>query len=220
MRKNFTIFMITLFIALLSGTASAQRFAVKSNLLYDITSTINLGVEYKVAPRWTLEMSANYNPWSFSDNKKMKLWMLQPKRAIGCAAVSPVTSSEHTCWAESSTTAVCFPSASPFIIRVGQQALPGLDGGSGIGYGYNWALGKRWNLEATLGVGYIHFGYDRFECKTCGDELAAAARAIWPHQGRHLPYLYNKVTDREAEDYEILCAIMWTAADAGSRFIG
>ena len=47
MRKNFTIFMITLFIALLSGTASAQRFAVKSNLLYDITSTINLGVEYK-----------------------------------------------------------------------------------------------------------------------------------------------------------------------------
>ena len=46
MRKNFTIFMITLFIALLSGTASAQRFAVKSNLLYDITSTINLGVEY------------------------------------------------------------------------------------------------------------------------------------------------------------------------------
>ena len=79
MRKNFTIFMITLLVSLLSGTASAQRLAVKSNLLYDITSTINLGVEYEVAPRWTLEMSANYNPWSFSDNKKMKLWMLQPE---------------------------------------------------------------------------------------------------------------------------------------------
>ena len=59
MRKNFTIFMITLLVSLLSGTASAQRLAVKSNLLYDITSTINLGVEYEVAPRWTLEMSAN-----------------------------------------------------------------------------------------------------------------------------------------------------------------
>ena len=79
MRKNFTIFMITLLVALLSGTVSAQRLAVKSNLLYDITSTINLGVEYEVAPRWTLEMSVNYNPWSFSDNKKMKLWMLQPE---------------------------------------------------------------------------------------------------------------------------------------------
>ena len=45
MRKNFTIFMITLLVALLSGTVSAQRLAVKSNLLYDITSTINLGVE-------------------------------------------------------------------------------------------------------------------------------------------------------------------------------
>ena len=79
MRKNFTIFMIALLVALLSGTVSAQRLAVKSNLLYDITSTINLGVEYEVAPRWTLEMSVNYNPWSFSDNKKMKLWMLQPE---------------------------------------------------------------------------------------------------------------------------------------------
>lgn len=49
MRKNFTIFMITLLVSLLSGTASAQRLAVKSNLLYDITSTINLGVEYEVA---------------------------------------------------------------------------------------------------------------------------------------------------------------------------
>ena len=47
MRKNFTIFMITLLVSLLSGTASAQRLAVKSNLLYDITSTINLGVEYE-----------------------------------------------------------------------------------------------------------------------------------------------------------------------------
>ena len=56
MRKNFTIFMITLLVSLLSGTASAQRLAVKSNLLYDITSTINLGVEYEVAPRWTLDV--------------------------------------------------------------------------------------------------------------------------------------------------------------------
>ena len=71
--------MITLF-ALLSGTASAQEFAVKSNLLYDATSTINLGVEYGLSPRWTLEVSGNYNAWTFSDNKKMKLWMLQPFR--------------------------------------------------------------------------------------------------------------------------------------------
>ena len=108
MRKNFTIFMITLLVSLLSGTASAQRLAVKSNLLYDITSTINLGVEYEVAPRWTLEMSANYNPWSFSDNKKMKLWMLQPEARYWLCS-----GSEHTCWAGSSTTAVCFPLASP-----------------------------------------------------------------------------------------------------------
>ena len=114
MRKNFTIFMITLLVALLSGTVSAQRLAVKSNLLYDITSTINLGVEYEVAPRWTLEMSVNYNPWSFSDNKKMKLWMLQPEaRYWLCSGFSGHFFGGAICWAGSSTTAVCFLSASP-----------------------------------------------------------------------------------------------------------
>ena len=180
MRKNFTIFMITLFIALLSGTASAQRFAVKSNLLYDITSTINLGVEYKVAPRWTLEMSANYNPWSFSDNKKMKLWMLQPEaRYWLCSGFSGHFFGAHLL-AESSTTAVCSLRHHPSSSGLGSKRYQGWMAGAGIGYGYNWALGKRWNLEATLGVGYIHFGYDRFECKTCGDELAAAAELPGP----------------------------------------
>lgn len=217
MRKNFTIFMITLFIALLSGTASAQRFAVKSNLLYDITSTINLGVEYKVAPRWTLEMSANYNPWSFSDNKKMKLWMLQPEaRYWLCSGFSGHFFGAHLLGGEFNYGGMLPFGITPSSSGLGSKRYQGWMAGAGIGYGYNWALGKRWNLEATLGVGYIHFGYDRFECKTCGDELELPG----PHQGRHLPYLYNKVTDREAEDYEILCAIMWTAADAGSRFIG
>ena len=76
MLKKVTIFMITLF-ALLSGTASAQEFAVKSNLLYDATSTINLGVEYGLSPRWTLDVSGNYSAWTFSDSEKMRLWMRQ-----------------------------------------------------------------------------------------------------------------------------------------------
>lgn len=29
-------------------------------------------------------------------------------------------------------------------------------------------LGKRWNLEATIGLGYIYTQYDKYECATCG----------------------------------------------------
>lgn len=48
--------------------ASAQKVAVKTNLLYDATSTINLGVEFALTPKWTLDVAGNYNPWTFSNN--------------------------------------------------------------------------------------------------------------------------------------------------------
>ena len=34
--------------------------------------------------------------------------------------------------------------------------------------GYSWILGKRWNIEATIGLGYIYSNYDKYECATCG----------------------------------------------------
>jgi long-subunit fatty acid transport protein len=43
----------------------SQNFAVKSNILYDATTTINLGVEFALSDKWTLDLSGNYNPWKF-----------------------------------------------------------------------------------------------------------------------------------------------------------
>ena len=39
-----------------SHSASAQSFAVKTNLLWDATATLNAGVEFKLAPKWTMEI--------------------------------------------------------------------------------------------------------------------------------------------------------------------
>ena len=41
--------------------------------------------------------------------------------------------------------------------------------GVGLSYGYSWILGKRWNLEATVGLGYVYTDYDKYECATCGE---------------------------------------------------
>lgn len=40
----------------------AQEVAIKSNLLYDATTTLNLGVEMGLSAKSTLDISANYNP--------------------------------------------------------------------------------------------------------------------------------------------------------------
>ena len=59
-----------------------QKFAVKSNLLYDATATINLGVEMELSKKWTLDLSGNYNRWKFGDDMRWKHWRFSRKRVI------------------------------------------------------------------------------------------------------------------------------------------
>ena len=44
----------------------AQKVALKSNLLYDATTTMNLGLEIGLVRKWTLDIPVNYNPWKLS----------------------------------------------------------------------------------------------------------------------------------------------------------
>ena len=63
-----------------SISLSAQNWAVKTNLLYDATTTVNLGAEVGLSPQWTFDLSANFNGWTFGDNnKKWKHWLIQPE---------------------------------------------------------------------------------------------------------------------------------------------
>ena len=74
---------------LMSGTsiyAQVQRneaylpkFAIKTNALYWATSTPNLGFEVGLAKKLTLDISGNYNPWKFGDDRQIKHWLVQPE---------------------------------------------------------------------------------------------------------------------------------------------
>lgn len=57
----------------------APKVALKTNMLYDATSTFNLGFEFGLGKKCTFDLSGNYNPWTFSDNRKMKHWLVQPE---------------------------------------------------------------------------------------------------------------------------------------------
>lgn len=63
MKKRILIALVAL--GSLICPALAQNAAVKTNLLYDATTTMNLGVEFGLSPKWTLDVSGNYNPWRF-----------------------------------------------------------------------------------------------------------------------------------------------------------
>ena len=73
-------FYVVLFSCLFLGVgARCQKVAVKSNLLYDATATINLGIEFCLAPKWTFDVSGNYNGWTFSGDRKWKHCLVQPE---------------------------------------------------------------------------------------------------------------------------------------------
>ena len=74
----------------------AQKVALKSNLLYDATTTMNLGLEIGLACKWTLDIPVNYNPWKLSDGKRLRHWGYNPKFVTGFVRVFAVCLSECT----------------------------------------------------------------------------------------------------------------------------
>ena len=92
MKKSLCI--IFLFIGI---SLSAQDISLKTNLLYDISTTFNLGAEFRLAPKWTLDVSANYNPLHFQTVRSGNTGWHSPKHGIGCVRRLTDTSLVCTC---------------------------------------------------------------------------------------------------------------------------
>lgn len=58
---------------------NCQNIAVKTNVLYDLTSSLNIGGEIKCKDAYSFSSIISYNPWTFADNKKMKHLLIQPE---------------------------------------------------------------------------------------------------------------------------------------------
>ena len=78
MYKRLSILLLSIFTF---ASASAQDWAIKSNLAYDASASMNLGVEVALADRWTLDISGNYNPFTINKetNMKWKHLLVQPE---------------------------------------------------------------------------------------------------------------------------------------------
>jgi len=148
-------------------------FALKTNLLYDALTNINLGFEVRLGSSLTLDVPVNYNPWVFSDNMRINHILIQPELRYWIA--EPFNGHYfgfHGHFAHYNTGKV----TAPFGLWKEWQTnrYQGDLFGLGFSYGYQWILSKRWNIETTLGFGYFHAKYDRFDCPTCGDLTGTA----------------------------------------------
>lgn len=167
--KVFTLLLLTLFFVNISATA--QKIAVKSNMLYDVTTSLNIGTEFRLGTQTTFDLSVNYNPWTFSDNKKMKHILVQPEvRLWTCEPFFGHFWGVHAHYAYYNIGGM------PIFDALKDHRYEGWLAGGGLTYGYHWALSNRWSLEASIGLGYAFIDYSKYECEKCGRELTSKTK--------------------------------------------
>jgi hypothetical protein len=143
----------------------SQNIAVKSNILYDATSTVNVGLEIGLAPKWTLELPVNYNPWSFSDSSKIKHWAIQPEvRYWFCEKFNGHFLGIHGL-------AGGYNVGGMNVFGLKSHRYEGNMYGGGISYGFQWILGNRWSIEATVGAGYVYLEHHKYLCGKCESKI-------------------------------------------------
>ena len=173
--KKILFRMAMVFVGMMLATQlQAQKVAVKTNLLYDATATINAGIEFGLAPKWTLDLSGNFNGWTMSHDRKWKHWMAQPEaRYWFCDRFAGHFLGFHALGGQYNVghlkNNIKFLGTD--FSKLSDSRYQGWFIGAGIAYGYAWVLNKHWNLEGEIGVGYVYTEFDRFNCKGCGKKV-------------------------------------------------
>lgn len=162
--------LLTSLIALLSlliyaTKAEAQQWAVNTNGLYWLTATPNVGLEYGFHRNLSVALHANYNPFTFKDNRKMKHWLVQPEFRYWLSE----TYKGHFFGIHALASTYNFGNL-PFGSLKDYRYEGNLFGG-GFTYGHQWIVSNRVNIGAEFGLGYLHLDYNKYYCPTCGERI-------------------------------------------------
>lgn len=145
------------------GKRATPSLAVKSNLLHDATTSMNLGMEFKVVRKLTMDVPVTYNPWTFNDNKKFKNLLIQPElRWWSCEPFNGHFFGFHGHYAYYNVGGYGSD-------HMKESRHEGWLAGAGLSYGYQFYIAPRWNLSFNIGLGYAYMDYEEWECRKCGD---------------------------------------------------
>jgi len=154
----------------------SQNIGIKSNLLYDATSSINLGVEFALTDKWTIDVSGNLNPWAFPQQKVnnagqvveqhdalIKHWFIQPEvRYWLCEKFNGHFFGINALGGQFNVGGLSFFPENWGKNGIQTKRINGWMAGTGVSYGYHWILSNRISLEFSLGGGYTFLKYDKY----------------------------------------------------------
>lgn len=163
--KSFQTLLVVTFL-LLPETSFSQQLGVKTDLVSDAFLSPNLGVEFSLSNRFTLETSVRYNPFKQENTHNKLHWFVRPElRWWASSKFSGHFLGIYTSYGVYNVAGMNQP-LGPKEYRYEGEAY-----GAGISYGYQWKLARRWRIETSLSAGYIHTSYDYYNCHICGEKL-------------------------------------------------
>jgi len=172
-----------------SASLFSQDAAIKNNLVYDATLTPNLGLEFRLGGKQTMDINVGYNPFTFSDGKKFKHWLVQPElRFWMCESFNGTFVGIHAHGGEFSVAGIKLPFGMFKPLR--DNRYEGYFVGGGISLGYQWIMSKRWSFEASLGAGYAFIDYDKYPCPDCGPKIKSDTYNYWGVTKATLSFIY------------------------------
>lgn len=172
--RKFPILLVLL--SLMTTISWSQgTVGIKTNLLYGFgTFTPNLGLEIGLGKRTSLDLAGGYN-WfnlqgSLENNKKAVHWIGQAEfRYFLCQRFNGHYFGVHALYSQYNI------SQHELFLLFGKGSknyrYEGDAFGGGLSYGYQFLLGRSWNLDLSIGIGYARLKYNQYNCPKCGDKV-------------------------------------------------
>ena len=157
---------------------SLPTWNIKTNLLADLTTSMNLGFEFRTGGHTSIELVGQWNPFSFRDGAtEWRHWGVQPEFRYWLKE----TFRGHffglqATYAEYNVGGLW---NGPFSNYMHENRFQGDLYGAGISWGHRWNFSKHWGLEVTAAVGYLYKNQNRYECVACGKDFGDASHGYF-----------------------------------------
>ena len=170
--SSFKILILTALCCCALTDGNAQVVTVSNNLLYDGTLTPNLRVGLRLAPHWSVGLTAGYRPWPTDETttRKLRHLLISPSVRFWTDSVNVHHFfGSNIIYSHYNVGGIKFPFGLYKSVR--DERRQGDLVALGLFYGYSWPLGRFFNLEAMIGAAIGYTKFDRFECVHCGQLL-------------------------------------------------
>lgn len=160
MEKRLFYILILMCLHMVSIPLHGQYVPLKSNLLYLGTSTSNMGFEFRLGRKMSLDLWGAYNAWEFKNDMSLKHYLVQPElRYWPCQTYEGHFFGLHGHYGH---------------FNIGN--IPFIPGMEEKNYrGYHWVIGRHWG-EAFVGAGYAYMQYEKYVCYDCTEVLGIFRR--------------------------------------------